>query len=98
MLTVEYEDISGGFKLKSNPVGGAGTHTFEWSTAGDDSNPAYNNGFQSDSHFDLGSEWQGTTWRVRVRSVNQGQTVTSLYTTVLSYICYYYSSRCCDTN
>ena len=83
VLTVEYEDISGGFKLKSNPVGGAGTHTFEWSTAGDDSNPAYNNGFQSDSHFDLGSEWQGTTWRVRVRSVNQGQTVTSLYTTVL---------------
>ena len=83
VLTVEYEDISGGFKLKSNPVGGAGTHTFEWSTAGDDSNPAYNNGFQSDSHFDLGSEWQGTTWRVRVRTVNQGQTVTSLYTTVL---------------
>ena len=85
VLTVEYEDISGGFKLKSNPAGGAGTHTFEWSTAGGGKNskPAYNNGFQSASHFDIGSEWQGTTWRVRVRTVNQGQTVTSLYTTVL---------------
>lgn len=61
VLTVEYEDISGGFKLKSNPVGGAGTHTYVWSTSGGGKNnkPSFSTGFQSNSYFEVGSEWQG---------------------------------------
>ena len=84
VLTVEYQDISRGFKLKSNPVGGAGTQLLSGllQAGAKGSNTAYNNGFQSASHFDVGSEWQGTT-ESQSSTINQGQTVTSLYTTVL---------------
>ncbi len=85
VLTVEYEDISGGFDLESNPVGGEGTHTFEWSTSGGgpNSKPAYNSGFRATGNlgvvgsFAVGGEWKGTTWNVRVKSVKDGQTVIS---------------------
>ena len=90
VLTVEYEDINGGFDLKSNPVGGEGTHTFEWSTTGGGTNNmhAFNSGFRAQGNlgvvgaFAVGGEWAGTTWSVRVKSEKEGQTVISDYTSV----------------